>query len=134
MSPYVDTIYIANRSAARAEAAAAAITNARALRWADLERGFGAADLIVQATTLGMEGQVEPDWPMALCRASAIVADIVYRPLETGLLRAARARGLVTLDGLGMLIHQGALAFELWFGVEPDVAGARVRLTAAITR
>ena len=133
LSPYVDTIHIANRSARRAEEAAAAIANARALKWEDLERGFGAADLVVQATTLGMKGQSEPNWPVALCRATAIVADIVYRPLETGLLRAARGRGLVTMDGLGMLIHQAALSFELWFGVEPDVARARARLMALIS-
>jgi|CXWL01.1.fsa_nt_gi shikimate dehydrogenase len=131
LSPYVDTIHIANRSAPRAEEAAAAIANARALKWEDLERGFGAADLIVQATTLGMEGQSEPNWPVALCRATAIVADIVYRPLETGLLCAARARGLVTMDGLGMLVHQAVLSFELWFGIEPDVSRARARLMAA---
>ena len=66
--------------------------NGRVLRWDDLERGFGAADLIVQTTTLGMDGQAEPDWPVAFCQADAIVADIVYRPLETPFARAPRAR------------------------------------------
>ena len=51
----------------------------------------------------------------------AIVADIVYVPLETGLLKAARARGLRTSDGLGMLLHQAGRGFELWFGVRPKV-------------
>lgn len=133
LSPFVDTVHFVNRTHARGEAAAAALHNGRVLRWDDLERGFGAADLIVQTTTLGMEGQAPQDWPIALCKPTAIVADIVYRPLETDLLRQARARGLTTMDGLGMLIHQGARAFDLWFGIKPDTAKARERLTAALT-
>jgi shikimate dehydrogenase len=134
LSPHVDTVYFANRTAARGEAAAAGLRNGRTLRWEDLERGFGAADLIVQATILGMEGgPAAPEWPLSYCRPTAIVADLVYRPLETALLRAARARGLSSIDGLGMLIHQGARAFELWFGIKPDTTKARERLTAALT-
>jgi shikimate dehydrogenase len=135
LSTNVGTIAFANRTFARAEAAAAALTTARgkALRWDDLERGFATADLIVQSTTLGMTGQPDYVWPMSSCRDGAIVADIVYRPLETDFLRAARARHLVAMDGLGMLIHQGARAFELWFGIKPDAAKARARLTAALT-
>lgn len=131
-SPHVGVIHFANRSFDRAEAAAASMANGRALRWDDLERGFGAADLIVQATKLGMEGEPSPPWPVANCRATAIVADTVYQPLETDLLRAARGRGLAAMDGLGMLIHQGARAFELWFGIKPDTAKARARLLAAL--
>jgi shikimate dehydrogenase len=131
LSPHVETVDFANRTPARGEAAAARIPNGRAVRWDHLERGFAAADLVVQATTLG--DQPAPDWPVSHCRPGAIVADIVYRPLETALLRVARARGLVTVDGLGMLIHQGARAFELWFGIKPDRARARARLTAALS-
>lgn len=133
LSPHVDTVHFANRTAARAENAAARMRNGRTLRWDDLERGFGAADLIVQATTLGMQDQTAPEWPISYCRPTAIVADIVYRPLETDLLRGAHARGLVSMDGLGMLIHQGARAFELWFGIKPDTVKARQRLIAALT-
>jgi shikimate dehydrogenase len=133
LSPYVDTVHFANRTAARGEEDAAGLRNGRTLRWDDLDRGFGAADLVVQATTLGMADQPAPEWPVSFCRPTAIVADIVYRPLETDLLRAARARGLVCVDGLAMLIHQGARAFELWFGIKPDTAKARQRLTAALT-
>ena len=132
LSPYVDTIHFANRTAARGEQTAAAIPNGRPTRWDDLERAFGHADLIVQTTTLGMADQPEMDWPVALCRPNAIIADIVYRPLDTPLLQAARARNLIAIDGLGMLIHQGARAFELWFGIQPDVAKARQRLLAAL--
>jgi len=132
LAPHVDTIHFVNRTSERADAAALAIPNGRVLRWDDLERGFGAADLIVQATSLGMSGNPDIAWPVGVCRANAIVADIVYRPLETALLSAARARGLATLDGLGLLIHQGARAFQYWFGVDPDPAKARSRLTAAL--
>ena len=132
LSPLVDTIHFVNRTTARAEAAAGAMRNGRVLRWDDLERGFGAADLVVQATTLGMGDAPAPAWPVSYCRPTAIVADIVYRPLETELLRAARARALAAVDGLGMLIHQGSRAFELWFGIRPDTAKARRRLIAAL--
>jgi shikimate dehydrogenase len=132
LSPFVDTIHFANRTAARGEEAASLIPNARTTRWDDLERAFGHADLIVQTTTLGMADQPEMAWPVSFCRPSAIVADIVYRPLETDLLRAARTRGLATVDGLGMLIHQGARSFEIWFETKPDVAKARQWLLAAL--
>lgn len=132
LSPSVETIHLANRTFERADAVAKTIPNGRTLRWDDLERGFGAADLIINATTLGMSGAASPDWPVQFCKAGAIVVDIVYRPLETPLLAAARARGLTAIDGLGMLIHQGARAFELWFGVKPDTKRARERLLAAL--
>jgi shikimate dehydrogenase len=132
LSPHVVTIHFANRTATRAETAASAIRNGRVLRWDDLERGFGAADLVVQTTTLSMDDQAEQTWPLDYCRPTVIAADIVYKPLETEFLRAARARGLVGMDGLGMLIHQGARAFELWFGIKPDTAKARDRLLAAL--
>lgn len=123
---------IANRTRARADALAASLANARAADWADLQTLFAEADLIVQTTTLGMSGGESPAWPVERCKPGAIIVDIVYRPLETPLLRAARVRGLVAIDGLGMLIHQGALAFEIWFGVKPDVRKARARLLVAL--
>lgn len=132
LNDHVDTIHFANRTQARAEAAAEALHAGRALRWDDLERGFGAADLIVQATTLGMSGTPAPAWPMHAAKPTAICAEIVYRPLETEFLRAARARGLPVADGLGMLIHQGALSFEIWHGIKPDIAKARARLLEAL--
>ncbi|WP_019170892.1 shikimate dehydrogenase [Pseudaminobacter salicylatoxidans] len=77
--------------------------------------------LLVNTTSLGMHGSDElPVDPSAL-PAHAIVADIVYVPLETPLLAAARARGLKTVDGLGMLLHQAVPGFERWFGVRPEV-------------
>jgi shikimate dehydrogenase len=132
LSPFVDTIHFANRTAERAEKTASVIPNGRTTRWDDLERAFGHADLIIQTTTLGMADQPEMEWPVSLCRPNAIIADIVYRPLDTPLLAAARARRLTAIDGLGMLIHQGARAFEIWFEIKPDVAKARQRLMAAL--
>ena len=75
--------------------------------------------LLVNASTLGMAGQPPLDLDLDPLGEEAIVYDIVYAPLETPLLAAARARGLETVDGLEMLIGQAALAFELFFGAEP---------------
>ncbi|HWA01338.1 MAG TPA: shikimate dehydrogenase [Caulobacterales bacterium] len=123
---------IANRTAERAEALAKTLTRAHVGDWNDLGSLFANADLIVQTTTLGMDGTASPHWPVARCKSGAIVVDIVYRPLETPLLKAARAQGLTAVDGLGMLIHQGARAFKLWFDIEPDTKIARQRLLAAL--
>lgn len=119
---------IANRTPEHARALAETF-GARAAPWSDLPKEFATADLIVQTTTLGMTSAASPAWPIEQCQPTAIIVDIVYRPLETPLLKAARARGLTAIDGLGMLIHQGALAFEIWFGVKPDTKKARERLT-----
>ena len=68
------------------------------------------------------------------CRAEAVVADLVYVPLETPLLAAAKARGLKTADGLGMLLHQAVRGFELWFGQRPEVtAELRALVEADLT-
>lgn len=133
LSPIVGAVQFINRTLAKAQAAADLIPNGEAAAWESLDEGFASNDLIVQATTLGMAGQPEMSWPVERCQKHAIIADIVYRPLETPLLREARAAGLATMGGLGMLIHQGALAFELWFGIKPDTVKARARLLAALT-
>lgn len=75
--------------------------------------------LLVNASPLGMKGQLPLDLDLAPLPEDAIVYDIVYAPLETGLLKAARARGLETVDGLEMLVGQAALAFELFFDIAP---------------
>jgi shikimate dehydrogenase len=76
------------------------------------------ADGFVNSTSLGMEPHADtiPPVPVEALPAGAWVCDLVYRPLQTRLLQTAAARGLKTLDGLGMLVHQGALAFERWTG------------------
>ena len=77
------------------------------------------ADLVVHATPVGMADDAVPFDPARL-RGDAALVDLVYRRGETALVRAARSRGLLACDGLPMLVEQGALAFELWFGFAPD--------------
>ncbi len=79
------------------------------------------AELLVNTTSLGMHGQPALEIDAGLLPSHAVVADLVYVPLETPLLAAARGRGLKTADGLGMLLHQAVRGFELWFGERPEV-------------
>lgn len=79
------------------------------------------AALVVNTTSLGMEGQPPLDLDLAKLPADAVVYDIVYVPLETPLLAAARARGNPAVDGLGMLLHQARPGFREWFGPDPAV-------------
>jgi shikimate dehydrogenase len=83
-----------------------------------------AADLVVNATPIGMGTEAMPVDP-ALLRAGQIVTDLVYHPLDTALLRAARAAGARAVDGLGMLVHQAAHSFRLWTGVDAPVTVKR---------
>ncbi len=101
-------------------------------RWDDADGLLADADLLVNTTSLGMAGQPPLEHrPRAGCRRSAVVADLVYAPLETALLKAASARGLRTVDGLGMLLHQAVGGFERWFGVRPQVTEALRALVEA---
>ncbi len=89
--------------------------------WADIALGCRDAALVVNTTALGMKGNPPLDLDVALLAPHAVVADIVYVPLMTPLLAAAKARGLAVVDGLGMLLHQAVPGFERWFGVRPEV-------------
>ena len=77
--------------------------------------------LLINTTPLGMKGQPPLGFDVSLLPPGIVVNDIVYNPLETVLLRDAAARGLKTVDGLGMLLHQARPAFEKWFGVRPEI-------------
>src|SRR5205814_2130933 len=79
------------------------------------------AGLLANTTPLGTHGQPALEINVGLLPDNAVVADLVYVPLQTELLAAARARGLKTADGLGMLLHQAVRGFELWFGQRPQV-------------
>ena len=81
-------------------------------------------EFLVNTTTLGMKGQPSLDLDPGALPEDAVVTDLVYVPLETPLLAAARARGLRTADGLGMLLHQAVPGFEHWFGKRPSVSPA----------
>ena len=89
--------------------------------WSALPHLLARACLLVNTTSLGMAGQPKLDIDLAPLHQDTVVADIVYAPLTTPLLAAARARGLATADGLGMLLHQAVRGFSLWFGVRPEV-------------
>lgn len=115
-------VIIANRSASRAEALCAQLNGLRHVNWDGWPSHLGAVDLLVNTTSLGMQGAAEYDWKTALSEArdGLSVADIVYVPLETSLLRQARRRDLRTVDGLGMLIEQARVGFRAWFGKDPE--------------
>ncbi|MBU6371854.1 MAG: shikimate dehydrogenase [Alphaproteobacteria bacterium] len=130
----VEKLLVSNRTEARALEVCAVCPRAAPWPWAYLGDAFAKADLIVNATSLGLAGGPSPDWPIEAAAPHALVVDAVYKPLETPLLAQARARGLATVDGLGMLIHQGALAFEIWFGVKPDTRAARGLLNELLAR
>jgi shikimate dehydrogenase len=105
------------------------------LRWEEKNGLLADAGLLVNATSLGMVGQPALDINLKRLPLSAVVVDIVYAPLETGLLRAASDCGLRTVDGLGMLLHQAVGGFERWFGVRPQVTEAlRALIAADLTR
>ena len=89
--------------------------------WSALPHLLSRAGLLVNTTSLGMTGQPPLAIDLAPLPGHAVVADLVYAPLETPLLAAARARGLATADGLGMLLYQAVRGFQLWFGVRPEV-------------
>lgn len=93
----------------------------RIVDWVSRETSLADCGILVNTTTQGMRGNPPLDLGLEKLPPSAVVNDIVYTPLETPLLAAARARGNTVVDGLGMLLHQGAPAFTAWFGVEPVV-------------
>jgi shikimate dehydrogenase len=111
-----------NRTRERAEAVAALFgPKVKAYDWRERADRSRHASLLVNTTSLGMQGAGALDMDLSPLDPTCVVADIVYIPLETPLLASARARGLATLDGLGMLLHQAVPGFEKWFGVRPDV-------------
>jgi shikimate dehydrogenase len=118
----VGKVRVINRSADRAEALArhfGARVEARA--WGDVASAIRDVGVVVNTTTLGMVGSGPLDLDLTALSGDTVAADIVYVPLETPFLARARARGLRTVDGLGMLLHQASPGFERWFGVRPEV-------------
>jgi len=115
-------IRILNRTRDRAEALVAGFGDRlRVGALCDLEAEAAEAGLLVNTTSLGMAGQPPLAMDCDALPAEAVVYDLVYNPLETGLLRSARVRGLRVVDGLGMLLHQAVPGFERWFGQRPQV-------------
>lgn len=125
-------IVLANRTRARA-GEIAPIARAEVVDWNQRDEALESADLIVNATSLGMKGQPPLDLDCRRLKDGAVVVDIVYLPLETPLLRAARARGLATIDGLEMLMRQAAPGYLAWLGTKAEIdADLRLRLEAAL--
>jgi shikimate dehydrogenase len=105
---------------------------AQVVDWEDRAAALDGAGLLVNSTTLGMQGAPPLDLTLDALPVDALVHDIVYAPLETGLLAAARARGNQVVDGIGMLLYQAQPAFEAWFGRRPAVdADLRAAVLAA---
>lgn len=125
-------VRLVNRTLSRAETLAARLgSGVTAHGWDEVPGLLADADLLVNTTSLGMSGKGDLVLDLAPLRDDALVTDIVYVPLETPLLAAAKARGLETVDGLGMLLHQAVPGFEHWFGVRPAVTPELRRLILA---
>jgi shikimate dehydrogenase len=125
-------VRLVNRTPERAERLAAELGGPiRRFGWAEGARCLAGAALLVNTTMLGMKGQPPLELDLAALPKGAAVNDIVYVPLETPLLRAARARGHPAVDGLGMLLHQARAGFKAWFGRDPEVTEALRRHVAA---
>jgi shikimate dehydrogenase len=118
----IKRVHLANRTIERARVLATRFgADVHPVPWDAIDALLPRTGLLVNTTSLGMHGQPTLELDVIRLPPHAIVADLVYVPLETPLLAAARARGLKTADGLGMLLHQAVRGFELWFGRRPEV-------------
>ena len=124
-------VTIANRTRERAEALAKDLPGLKVVDWDRRSDALPDHALLVHTTSLGMHGQNPVEIDLSRAAANMAVCDIVYVPLETPLLAAARAHGLRPVEGLGMLLHQAVPGFKAWFGVEPVVDEDLRRFVAA---
>jgi len=131
----IKRVHLANRTRARADTLADQFGDkVFPVAWEAFGDLLPRAKLLVNTTSLGMHGQNPLDLDVGRLPDDAVVSDLVYVPLETPLLSAAKARGLKTADGLGMLLHQAVRGFELWFGQRPQVtAELRALVQADLT-
>ncbi|MGP9788745.1 shikimate dehydrogenase [Roseinatronobacter sp. NSM] len=125
----VPELRLTNRTRARAEGLAREFGAQVVVQdWSDRVQGLEELGLLVNTSSLGMVGNPALDMPLDGLAQDALVTDIVYTPLMTGLLEQAQARGNPVVDGLGMLLHQAVPGFERWFGHRPDVTEGLRRL------
>ncbi|MFC6636167.1 shikimate dehydrogenase [Sulfitobacter sp. JBTF-M27] len=118
----VPEIMLSNRTRVRAEKLKSDFgSRVRIFDWVQAGNMLANAALVVNTTSLGMIGKGEMRVPLDGLRKESVVTDLVYAPLKTKLLEAAEEAGCVTVDGLGMLLHQAVPAFERWFGKRPEV-------------
>ncbi|WP_439371049.1 shikimate dehydrogenase [Bradyrhizobium sp. PMVTL-01] len=132
----IKRIHLANRTIGRAATLAGQFgASVHPVTWDAIGDVLPRAKLLVNTTSLGMHGQPSLDVDVSRLPQEAVIADLVYVPLVTPLLAAAKARGLKTADGLGMLLHQAVHGFELWFGRRPQVtAELRALVEADLTK
>lgn len=128
----VTEVRVVNRSAERAEVLAELDAGARAFAWPNVAEALRGAAAVINATSLGMTGQPRLELDLSPLPGDAVVMDMVYQPLETELLAAARARGLTAADGLTMLIGQAIPSFEVLFGRPPPEIDVRDLCLAAL--
>ena len=121
LSAGVPSIQLLNRTREKAVQLAKDFPNITVGDWERPAEALANASLLINSTSLGMNGEEPLNLKLDDLPKTAIVTDIVYAPLETDLLKRAKARGNKTVDGLGMLLHQAVPAFEAWFGVKPEV-------------
>jgi len=118
----VQEIFLSNRTRPKADALQSAFgTKVTVVDWVQAGNMLEEAATVVNTTSLGMQGMPELRVPLDGLRRGTVVTDLVYNPLKTRLLVEAEAAGCVTVDGLGMLLHQAVPGFERWFGVRPEV-------------
>jgi shikimate dehydrogenase len=128
----IKRVHLANRTIGRARVLADQFgASVQPVLWDEVGDVLPRASLLVNTTSLGMHGQPPLELDASLLPSHAVVADLVYVPLETPLLAAAREHGLKTADGLGMLLHQAVRGFELWFGQRPEVTSELRKLVEA---
>ncbi|ABG30153.1 shikimate dehydrogenase [Roseobacter denitrificans] len=121
----VPEIILTNRTRARSDQLQSDFGNrVRVMDWTQISGVLHEAQLLVNTTSLGMVGKPEMEASLDGLQAHTTVTDLVYNPLKTRLLEVAEEKGCVTVDGLGMLLHQGVPGFERWFGRRPDVTDA----------
>lgn len=124
-------VTVSNRTASRAEQLVHDLPGLRIVPWHQRSEAVADHALVINTTALGMENKESLTLDLSRAAPGTAIADIVYVPLETPLLRDAKAHGLTPVEGLGMLLYQGIPGFHRWFGVEPTVDGALRRFVAA---
>jgi shikimate dehydrogenase len=117
----VPEIRLVNRTWTRASSLAEAFPRTYPFELADAAKAFEGAGVVINATSTGLNGDGALDLPLHVLPPTAVVMDMVYKPLETGLLKAAKAHGLPTVDGLAMLVGQARPSFEAFYGRPPPM-------------
>lgn len=132
-------LYLVNRTADKAVAMAEELSRVtrhesrvKAMPWSQLPSCLSATDLLINATSVGLDGTRFDNLPLDTLQAGALVSDLVYTPRRTPLLAEADALAYTTHEGLGMLLYQGAEAFQIWFEKEADITAMRQALLGAL--